>query len=130
MTQLEIQPGPSRAKVTITTGEVLEMVSFKLADHVTEEHFLEAAEASNGALITLPGFLGRRLVKTGEGEWLDIAEWRNAASAHAAGKVFHQLSQAQIFCSMIDASSVKVSHHPIVTAAEPRLQRSGPIRSG
>ena len=51
-----------------------------------------------------------------EGEWLDIAEWRNEAAARAAGKVFHQLSQAQIFCSMIDASSIKVSHHPIVTA--------------
>jgi hypothetical protein len=100
----------------ITTGEVLEMVSFRLADHVTEEHFLAAAEASNGALITLPGFLGRRLIKTSEGDWLDIAEWRNEAAARAAGKVFHQLSRAQIFCSMIDASSIKVSHHPFVTA--------------
>jgi hypothetical protein len=116
MTQLELHPGPSRAKVTITTGEVLEMVSFKLAGHIEEEHFLAAAEASNGALITLPGFLGRRLVKTAEGEWLDICEWRTEASARAAGEVFHQLSQAQIFCSMIDAGSVKVSHHPIVTA--------------
>ena len=116
MTLLELHPGPSRAKVTITTGEILEMVRFKLADHVTEAHFLAAAEASNGALITLPGFLGRRLVKTGEGEWLDIAEWRNEASARAAGEIFHQLSQAQIFCSMIDAGSVRISHHPIVTA--------------
>lgn len=116
MAQLMLHPGPARAKVTITTGEVLEMVSFRLADHVAEEHFLAAAEASNGALITLPGFLGRRLVKTGDGEWLDIAEWRDAASARAAGKAFHQLSQAQVFCSMIDADSIKVSHHPIVTA--------------
>ena len=111
-----LHPGQTRAKVTITTGEVLEMVSFRLADDVLEEHFLAAAEASNGALITLPGFLGRRLVKTGEGEWLDIAEWRDAASARAAGDAFPQLSQAQVFCAMIDASSIKVSHHPIVTA--------------
>lgn len=116
MTQIVLYQGPARATVTITTGQVLEMVKFKLAGDVAEEHFLAAAEASNGALIALPGFLGRRLVKTGEGEWLDIAEWRDAAAAHAAGRVFHTMSQAEVFCSMIDSASVEVKHHPIVTA--------------
>ena len=116
MTQLMLHQGQARATVMITTGQVLEMVSFKLAEDVAEEHFLAAAEASNGALITLPGFLGRRLVKTGQGKWLDIAEWRDSASADAAGKVFHTLSQAEVFCSMIDTNSIKVEHHPIVTA--------------
>jgi hypothetical protein len=103
-------------RLAMTKGQVLEMVTFNLAGGIAETHFLAAAEASNGALIMLPGFLGRRLVKAGDGSWIDIAEWRDAASAEAAGKVFHTLSQAEVFCSMIDAQSVKVSHHPIVTA--------------
>lgn len=102
--------------LVMTKGQVLEMVTFNLAGGVSEDHFLAAAEASTGALITLPGFLGRRLAKAEDGSWIDIAEWRDAASAQAAGKVFHKLSQAEVFCSMIDLRSVKVSHHQIVTA--------------
>ncbi len=103
-------------RLAMTKGQVLEMVTFNLAGGVSEDHFLAAAEASNGALITLPGFLGRRLAKAADGSWIDIAEWRDAASAQAAGKVFHKLSQAEVFCSMIDTRSIKVSHHQIITA--------------
>jgi len=99
-----------------TIGQVLEVVTFSLAKDVAEEHFLAAAEASNGALITLPGFLGRRLAKTPDGHWIDIAEWRDELSAKAAAETFPKLSQAEVFCSMIDTDSVKMSHHYIVTA--------------
>ncbi|MDY0884122.1 antibiotic biosynthesis monooxygenase family protein [Dongia soli] len=99
-----------------TIGQVLEIATFSLAEDVSEENFMAAAEASNGALITLPGFLGRRLAKAPDGTWIDIAEWRDEASAKAAAEVFHKLSQAEVFCSMIDLRSVKMSHHHIVTA--------------
>lgn len=99
-----------------TIGEVLEIATFSLAANVSEEHFMAAAEASNGALITLPGFLGRRLAKATDGTWIDIAEWRDEASAKRAAEMFHRLSQAEVFCSMIDTNSVKMSHHRIITA--------------
>jgi hypothetical protein len=116
MNQQHHQYHSDKSRSAVTQGQVLEMVTFQSVDGVAEQQFLAAAEASTGALITLPGFLGRRLAKAADGSWIDIVEWRDAASARAASTIFHKLSQAEVFCSMIDMSSVKVSHHQIVTA--------------
>ncbi len=106
----------SRTASRTTIGQVLEIVTFSLAKDVSEADFMVAAEASNGALIVMPGFLNRRLAKAEDGTWIDVAEWRDEPSAKVAGRLFHKLSQAEVFCSMIDMSSVRLSHHQIVTA--------------
>jgi hypothetical protein len=96
---------------------VLEIVSFSVKPEVAEPRFLDAAREANGVLRAMPGFLNRRLAKTGEGRWTDILEWTDRASAERAAGTFHLEPGARAFCAMIDMGSVALAHHAVLVSA-------------
>jgi Antibiotic biosynthesis monooxygenase len=99
------------------TDSVLEIVNFAVNPQVDEARFIAAAQEANGVLSAMPGFLNRRLVKTGEGHWMDILEWTDRESADRAAGRFHLEPGAKAFCAMIDMSSVAMAHHAVAVSA-------------
>lgn len=95
------------------TNTVLEIVSFSLLPGTDEAAFLKAAGESGPVLRSLPGFLSRRLAKTAEGGWIDVAEWTDMSSAARAAEIFHTLPAVQPFCAMIDMATARMAHHTV-----------------
>lgn len=56
---------------------VIEVVVLKLKEGVSDETFLQAAEALNPDLKNMPGFLKRELGKDAGGSWVDILHWNS-----------------------------------------------------
>ncbi|MEM8863091.1 MAG: hypothetical protein AAGD96_32675, partial [Chloroflexota bacterium] len=66
------------------SNQVLEVVVFKLAEGVSDEAFLQAAQGIEAWLETKPGFISRRLSNDGQGSWLDLVEWKSMEEAQTA----------------------------------------------
>ena len=63
---------------------VIETVTFRLADGLSETDFLKSAEAASSFLKSCPGFVSRRLSAGEDGVWLDLVEWTSADAAKTA----------------------------------------------
>lgn len=89
---------------------VIETVTFRLTDGVSEEQFLEAAEQATAFMTARPGFLRRRLSCEDNGTWIEHVEWANMENAKAAAAEIGGNKHAQAFLRAIDGPSVKISH--------------------
>ena len=86
---------------------VLEFVSFRLKQEVTDESFLEAARRSQLTLQRYEGFVGRDMFYHQEsGLRFDLVEWRDKHAAKRASESFLRDSAAAAFLDVLDASSV------------------------
>ncbi len=92
---------------------VIELVQFRITSDADPAAFEHAAAAAGRVLEAMPGFVGRRLAKSADGEWLDLVEWTDRGSAEAAAQVFHTRPEAQPFCSMIDMDTARMTHHEV-----------------
>ena len=95
----------------------VEMVNFRLVAGTDPAAFLEAARATEAPLRALPGFLRRRLVLGADGQWTDREEWRDAASAQAAGAMM-ETPAFGAFMAMIDGASVVMRHEALAFAMD------------
>lgn len=89
---------------------VIETVIFRLADGVSEEQFLEAAEQATKFMTMCPGFQRRRLSCEENGTWIEHVEWTSMKEAKAAAASIGRNDYAQAFLRAIDGPSVKISH--------------------
>ncbi|MBB4041891.1 hypothetical protein GGR34_003574 [Microvirga flocculans] len=94
-------------------SRILESVTFSLLPGTDEAAFVRAANDASTALKAMSGFIGRRLGKAEDGNWIDVCEWADEASAKKAAETFHTIPAAQPFCSMIDMASARMAHHAI-----------------
>jgi hypothetical protein len=102
-------------EATNMTGPVLEIVTFKLADGVTEEAFLMAGEAAVTFMKNRKGFISRRLSRNNDGTYTDHVTW---ASLNAAKESMDaSMSEASLgaFMQSIDPASMKIDHQVIVS---------------
>ena len=97
---------------------IIEIVTFKLADGVSEAAFLETVPASNDYIKTCPGFLARRLSKSADGTWYDHLEWASLEAAYAAARGFETEPRLAPFVQAIDFTSTKM-HHNVLHARLP-----------
>lgn len=89
---------------------IVELVLFRLNAGVADASFLEAADATAGALHKLGGFIRRELLKSADGQWVDLVYWNSMAEAqHAADAIMH-LPACRPFLGMIDESSITMLH--------------------
>lgn len=64
---------------------VIEWAGFKLAEGVEESALLAASDTlQTGFLAQQKGFLRRDLVKTTDGQWVDVVYWASMAEAEVA----------------------------------------------
>ncbi|MCG7391303.1 hypothetical protein MHY87_00065 [Microvirga sp. ACRRW] len=94
-------------------SHVLETVTFSLQPGTDEAAFIRAANDASNVVKAMPGFIRRRLAKGQDGNWIDVCEWADDASAQKAAETFHTIPAAQPFCGMIDMTSAKMAHHTI-----------------
>jgi hypothetical protein len=92
------------------SNHVIETVTFRLMDGVSQEQFLEAARHATAFMIARPGFLRRRLSCEGSGTWIEHVEWASMADAKAAAAEIGRDGLARAFVRAIDGPSVKITH--------------------
>lgn len=88
----------------------VEIVLFKLNVDTNETAFLAAAEAVTPALRAMSGFIDRTLLKTENGQWLDMMHWQSREAAANAAEIFPTLECAKPFGAMLDWNSVTMLH--------------------
>ncbi len=67
---------------------VIETVRYNVKPGVTTEQAIAAWHKSQSFARAQPGFLGRRLLVSEDGQWLDMVEWDTMENAKAAGAAF------------------------------------------
>jgi aspartate/tyrosine/aromatic aminotransferase len=95
-------------------ANVIELVTFKLKEGVTEEHFLTASdEVNTGALSLQKGFINRKLVKN-EDIWVDIVLWETMDDAMNAAKAIVQSPISIPFGECIEQSTCQMQHLTVI----------------
>jgi len=95
------------------TKSVVEVVTFKLAEHVSQDHFLQTAQAVNALLDKTEGFVRRHLSVADDGIWTDHIEWQSLEQAKAASESLMQFEAAGPFLAAIDGQSAKMAHNSL-----------------
>ena len=90
---------------------IVEVSRFRLVQGTDEQAFLDAAEATqSGFLGKQQGFVGRDLLRTEDGSWMDIVRFEGGEAAQAAFEGFAGHPDVKAFESMLDPSSVSMTH--------------------
>jgi Antibiotic biosynthesis monooxygenase len=90
---------------------ILEVSKFRLVPGTDEEAFLEAAEETqSGFLGQQEGFASRDLLRADDGSWMDIVRFETSEAAQAAFEGFAGHPGVKTFESMLDPSSVSMTH--------------------
>lgn len=90
---------------------IVELVSFKLADNVQEEDFLKAVGDTTKFLQSQPGFQRRSLSVNDDGVWTDHVEWASLQEAQAAAAIFPKQEHLMPFMMSIDPASMVMAHN-------------------
>lgn len=94
---------------------VIEMAQFKMKVGVSEDEVLAASqEAQDGFLAKQKGYVSRELLKSSEGEWVDIVHWETMEDAQTAMNSFMGHPSTKKFGEVIDPSSIKMMHLEVV----------------
>ncbi len=97
------------------TPTILEVVTFKLADGITDEAFLSSSsEMEKAFLCSAQGFVSRTLSKDKEGNWIDSVQWSNLKDAQGAAEKAMKVEEAAPFMQAIDFNSVQLKHWTIM----------------
>lgn len=91
------------------------MAQFKMKVGVSEDEVLAASqEAQDGFLAKQKGYVSRELLKSSEGEWVDIVHWETMEDAQTAMNSFMGHPSTKKFGEVIDPSSIKMMHLEVV----------------
>ncbi len=96
------------------TNHIIEVVSFKLADGVSDADFLKTVPASNEFIKTRAGFICRRLSKGDDGTWLEHIEWESLEAAKAASDAFMQEESLKPMMQAIDGANATMGHNTLM----------------
>ncbi|MFV1442045.1 hypothetical protein VWZ88_17905 [Phaeobacter sp. JH20_36] len=76
---------------------VAEIVTFKLAEGVSEAEFIVLSQASESFVRAQPGFVHRQLSCGEDGRWTDYVIWADMETAKSVAAEFHK----QDFCASL-----------------------------
>ena len=93
------------------TKSVVEVVTFKLAQNVSSDAFIESAKAANQLLDNTDGFVRRHLSVADNGVWTDHIEWQSLEQAQSASESLLAFEAAKPFLAAIDGDSVQMGHN-------------------
>jgi len=107
-----------------TATNVVEIVTFKLYDYVSDEQFMQSNKTMTAFLASQPGFMYRSLVKQEQtNEWSDIVYWGSQVQAEAAGKAFMASEQTKAMINLIDKNTVTMKHLPVLWQYYPEMDQ-------
>lgn len=94
-----------------------DMISYELADGVTEEQLLTAAkDIVENWMQQLPGFLGWEITKTNEGGYVDIVHWESREAAKNAENEMANIPNAANWYACYKPGSIKNTPVHVVNA--------------
>ncbi len=94
---------------------VIEIVRYRLKTEATPDQAVAAWEKSQSFAKAQPGFVGRRIATTADGEWIDEVEWESLEDAHAAASAFNPDTYPELMdlMAVLDQSSMSMTHYTI-----------------
>lgn len=94
---------------------VIEIVRYRLKSEATSDQAVAAWEKSQSFAKAQPGFIGRRIASTAEGEWIDEVEWKSLEDAHAAASAFNPETYPELMdlMAVLDQSSMSMTHYTV-----------------
>ncbi len=94
-----------------TTGAgIVEVVQFKAKTGVSDAQIRDAADALQRDVEHLPGYMHRRLLKSEDGQWLDIVDWTGLDEALHAAEAIMARPSAQGFMELVEPASITMLH--------------------
>jgi len=93
--------------------DILETVTFKLANGVDQNAFLAANVAMTEWASRQTGFRYRSLSQFDDGSWIDVVYWASKADVEAADVNFKATMMSSDFVMMIDPNSFELRHSTI-----------------
>ena len=97
---------------------MLEIVTFRLNEAVTQEQFLTAAAGTEQMLRDRGALTRRFLTVDDDGLWTDVIEWTSLPEALSAAEEVLQHPDFVPFGSMIDPGTVDMRHAAILYRME------------
>jgi hypothetical protein len=97
------------------SGPVVEIVTFKLANGVTEDAFIKAGEAAVSFMKTRKGFVSRRLSRSADGTYTDHVTWATIEDAKQSMDASMKEPTLGPFIQSIDPASMKIEHQTLVS---------------
>jgi hypothetical protein len=92
----------------MNNGLIAEIHIARLKAGVSESAFLKVAEAIMPDVIAMDGFVSRQLLKSADGQWVEMIYWRSMADAERAAKAFEALPSGQAMIDVVDLTSLTV----------------------
>lgn len=90
---------------------VIELAQFKTKTGISDSEILVASqEVHDGFLAKQKGYISRELLKSADGEWVDIVHWETMKDAQAAMQNFMGSPSTKKIVEVIDDSSIKMMH--------------------
>ena len=94
-----------------TTGTgIVEVVQFKAKPGVSDAQIRAAADALQRDVDGLPGYMRRRLLKSADGQWIDIVDWTGLDEALQAAEAIMARPSAQGFIDLVEPESIIMLH--------------------
>lgn len=93
-----------------------EIVTFRAADGITDEDLRTRAADVQTWVAQQPGYRSRTLLRTGDGEYVDLVQWASLADAQAAAKLIGTAKAAGAFMQAINGPSVVMRHAAVALA--------------
>ena len=98
------------------TNHIIEVVTFKLAEGISDQEFLKTVPASSEFVRHLKGFVARRLSKADDGTWLEHIEWESLEDANAASEKFMKEESLKPMMQAIDGPGAKMGHNQLLVS--------------
>jgi hypothetical protein len=92
------------------TPGTVEVVLYRSRPGVTDQQLVEASDALQTDLEAFPGYIRRRLMKTGDGLWVDTVDWRSLKQAEAAAAAIMERPSAARFMALVEESTIQMLH--------------------
>lgn len=98
------------------SNAIIETVTFKLNEGVSQDAFVAAAKGMNAWVAARPGFVHRRLSCTEDGIWIEHIQWQDMPSAKAAAAEIGKAPGNADFLSAIDGKTVQLTRSELEVA--------------
>ena len=88
----------------------VEVVMFRAKSGAGDAQILEVADALQRDLEGFDGYISRRLLKSEDGQWIDIVDWTSLDEAQQASEAIMQRPSAERFMAAVDPESITMFH--------------------
>ncbi len=105
-------------QITGAKATIVEVVLFKPKSGYSDLEVKEAAAKLEPILEKFEGYLGRKMAKADDGQWIDILYWRDLESAISASNQIVDNSIAQEVFQLIDEKTMSLEHFEIAIDTE------------